>query len=247
MDRVEAELPTGYLYSFSLMKSEVFQNFFATNGNIFTGFQFHNSPLCELFCIESGWKNHVHRKIYGTFLFFVQYIVPLMIIACAYGSIACQFNAGSTFYKRISGESRASVSQQRQQSLDRRSRTNRTLVAMIATFAVASAPLALYNLLNDLNAVPKFVKQQKNFVAAIGHLCAALSITINPILYVIMNRKFHDTVLGTISYRVREKTRKLSTPRFAVRIYFHSPTVRPKLVQYGRTPLILRRAGITTK
>lgn len=206
------------------------------------GSQFHDPPLCELFCTESEWKNPTYRKVYGTFLFFVQYIVPLVIIACSYGIIAFHFNAGSAFYKRISTESQASMSQQRQQSLDRRHRTNRMLLAMVITFAVASAPLALYNLLNDYDAVPNTLKKQKYFVAAVGHLSAALSITVDPILYVIMNRKFHDTVIRTINCQMQEQTRKLSTPRYVVKFYLHSPMMRPKLIQFGRTPPFLRKA-----
>ena len=158
-----------------------------------SGSEFHNPPLCELYCTESEWRHPTDRKIYGTLLFFMQYVAPCVVIATSYGIIARHFNSSSSFRRqRNSSESRVSI-QWRRISY-RRQRTNRLLSAMVITFAVATAPLALFNLLNDYGAIPKLLQRQKYFVHAIGHLSAALSTTIDPILYVMMNRKFSETV-----------------------------------------------------
>jgi hypothetical protein len=193
------------------------------------GAQFHDRPLCGMFCTESEWRHPTYRKLFGSFLFFMQYIVPLIVIAVSYGVIAHHFNARSVLYKRVSSD--LSSTPRLQRSFSRRKRTNRMLAAMIVTFAIALAPMALMNILNDFDAIPEFLQQQQYFVAAIGHLCAALSITIDPILYVIMNRKFHDVVLRTIVCQAHEKIRELSTSRYVLTVQFHSPSVRPKLVR----------------
>jgi hypothetical protein len=91
-----------------------------------------------MFCIEFEWQHPTHRKMYGTFLFFMQCIVPLIVIAWAYGAIGRHFNAGSEFHKRITSE--WLITSQRQRSFDRCKRTNGIFAAMIITFAVASAP-----------------------------------------------------------------------------------------------------------
>lgn len=193
------------------------------------GAQFHDPPLCEMFCTETEWRRPIYRKLFGTFLFIMQYIVPLIVIAASYGIIAYHFNAGSLFYKRVSAESARSA--QHQRSFDRRKRTNRMLASMVAMFAITSAPLAFINLLNDFDANPEFLQRQKYFVTAVGHLCAALSISIDPILYVIMNRKFHDVVSRTIMCKAKEKVQKLSTPRYLLTIHFHSPSIRPGTIR----------------
>lgn len=160
-----------------------------------------------MYCTESEWNNPTQRKIYGTFLIFVQFIVPLIVITNAYCTIALYNHRSTAFYKRVSLQS----SMERRKSLYLRKRTNRMLAAMIISFAAASAPLLLINILNDYEAMPKFIQKQQYFVSSVGHLTFVLTIVIDPILYVIMNKKFRGTVLRAMRCEMMLQMRKISS------------------------------------
>jgi hypothetical protein len=77
--------------------------------------------------------------MYGTFLFFTQFLLPLTVIAGSYGIIAWRLNTGKISYNQTSLGSTSSLPR-RERSANKRKRTNRMFAAMIITFAVTSAP-----------------------------------------------------------------------------------------------------------
>src|SRR5271157_3599585 len=135
-----------------------------------------------MFCTESEWQNPIHRKIYGTFIIFAQFIVPLIVISVAYCTIAIYNCRSTAFYKKTSLQF---FTDKNRKTLYLRKRANRMLAAMIISFAVASAPLQLINIFNDFDAMPEFMKRQQYFTHAVGHLTFVLTIVIDPILYVV--------------------------------------------------------------
>lgn len=201
--------------------SQVKFPFNENNHDFVSGSKFHDPPLCEMFCIESEWAHPTHRKIYGILLFSIQYIAPGVAIAATYGIIACNFNAGSSF-RTQKHYSETSVISGRQSIAYRRKRTKCLLTAMIVTYGLTSMPQAFYNLMNDLSIVPDSMQPQMYFIAAVSHLSAALSTTIDPILYVILNKTFSNTVLHSIGSKMRQQIRRIST--------------RPILRHRGSTP-----------
>uniref|UniRef100_A0A183CCX0 G_PROTEIN_RECEP_F1_2 domain-containing protein n=2 Tax=Globodera pallida TaxID=36090 RepID=A0A183CCX0_GLOPA len=80
--------------------------------------------------------------------------------------------------------------EQKKAILNRRLRTNKMLIAMVALFFCCWAPTVLFNFLRDNQWLPKFVLSQEYLFGIITH-CISMSSTIwNPVLYALLNEQF---------------------------------------------------------
>ncbi|KAL3119471.1 hypothetical protein niasHT_008985 [Heterodera trifolii] len=80
--------------------------------------------------------------------------------------------------------------EQKKAILNRRLRTNRMLIAMVALFFCCWAPTVLFNFLRDNQWLPNFVLSQEYLFGIITH-CISMSSTIwNPVLYALLNEQF---------------------------------------------------------
>ncbi|KAL3085636.1 hypothetical protein niasHT_037377 [Heterodera trifolii] len=80
--------------------------------------------------------------------------------------------------------------EQKKAILNRRLRTNRMLIAMVALFFCCWAPTVLFNFLRDNQWLPNFVLSQEYLFGIITH-CISMSSTLwNPVLYALLNEQF---------------------------------------------------------
>ncbi|CAK5090953.1 unnamed protein product [Meloidogyne enterolobii] len=124
---------------------------------------------CGRFCFEDWGEMIGIRRIYGTLLLTVQFIIPLALITFCYTAIS--FRLGKKC------EWQMPISAQRNAATKRRQRTNRMFIAMVIAFSVSWVWSVLYNLLRDYDGLPKFVHDQEFFFGILTH-CIAMSSTV---------------------------------------------------------------------
>ncbi|XP_037346090.2 delta-type opioid receptor [Pungitius pungitius] len=127
---------------------------------------------------------HSDQFIYGLFHFLLAFLLPLVIIAVAYGSI----------YMFLGGRQRAGSAPQVERYHSKVTQTSAMLVLAFTLCWLPSYGLTLALLVDDRSgatgASPRFGP-----FSVFARLLAASSMVINPILYVLMSQKFRQDLL----------------------------------------------------
>ncbi|VBB28814.1 unnamed protein product [Acanthocheilonema viteae] len=131
---------------------------------------------CGQFCTEEWGIDQSGRRIYGSIMLSVQFIVPLTIITFCYTAISFRL-----------GKQRA--------ALKRRQRTNRMLIGMVVAFSASWFFSVLFNVLRDYDCLPEWCQAQEYFFGIATH-CIAMSSTVwNPLLYAALNLQLRAAFL----------------------------------------------------
>ncbi|KAL3089183.1 hypothetical protein niasHT_021127 [Heterodera trifolii] len=158
----------------------------------------HYDNFCGEFCFEDWGQNIGIRRIYGTLLLTVQFIVPLALIIFCYTAISVRLGKSVNFRNKKAGEWQMPVSAQRNAATKRRQRTNRMFIAMAIAFSLSWVWSVLYNLLRDYECLPLLISRQEFFFGILTH-CIAMSSTVwNPILYALLNLQLRAAFLQLI-------------------------------------------------
>ncbi|KAL3078889.1 hypothetical protein niasHS_014671 [Heterodera schachtii] len=158
----------------------------------------HYDNFCGEFCFEDWGQNIGIRRIYGTLLLTVQFIVPLALIIFCYTAISVRLGKSANFRNKKAGEWQMPVSAQRNAATKRRQRTNRMFIAMAIAFSLSWVWSVLYNLLRDYECLPLLISRQEFFFGILTH-CIAMSSTVwNPILYALLNLQLRAAFLQLI-------------------------------------------------
>ncbi|CAI4228751.1 unnamed protein product [Auanema sp. JU1783] len=171
--------------------------------------QFQN--FCGHFCAED-WGNDLYaRSVYGTIVFILQFVIPLIIISFCYLMISLKLKRGMLV--RNSKNEELIMTEQRKAALKRRMRTNRMLIGMVGVFFCCWMPSVVFNFLRDYTWLPDYVRHQEYLFGVITH-CISMSSTIwNPCLYALMNEQFRIafvSLLNNLKTTDKKKTRHCS-------------------------------------
>ncbi|KAL9898029.1 neuropeptide F receptor [Glossina fuscipes fuscipes] len=138
------------------------------------------------FCIED-WPVDHGAFYYSIFSLCVQYLVPIVIVSCAYLGIYFKLK------NQIAVVTTIQASQQRNTERGRRmKRTNCLLISIAIIFGVSWLPLNFFNLYVDMKGTSNDVL----VLYAFCHMCGMSSACSNPLLYGWLNdnfrKEFHE-------------------------------------------------------
>ncbi|KAI6205592.1 Neuropeptide receptor 10 [Aphelenchoides besseyi] len=141
--------------------------------------------FCGQFCAEDWEADSLGRKNYGTIVFVIQFLVPIVIITFCYGVIVYRLGNGMLIKTKRGSDQTTPVfqSDQRRMAMKRRMRTNKMLVAMVAVFLLCWLPTVLFNGLRDWNSLPEYFVKQEYLVGISTHLISMSSTVWNVFLY----------------------------------------------------------------
>ncbi|CAD6192332.1 unnamed protein product [Caenorhabditis auriculariae] len=134
-------------------------------------------PFCGHFCDEANWQSENSRKLYGTMVMLLQFVVPMAIITYCYSKILEKSQQGYDHSKRS---------------------VNYILIAMVVTFIGCWLPLTLVNLVKDYKSEPEFLKKQPFLWPLVAHVIAMSLVIWNPLLFFWLTRKQKRTGLSKI-------------------------------------------------
>lgn len=132
---------------------------------------------------EEHWPSEEIRKIFGSTTTMLQFIFPFCIIAFCYICVSIKLN------DRAKAKPGSKTSKRDEIDRDRKKRTNRMLIAMVAIFGISWLPLNVVNTINDFEPDINCWRYY-NVVFFIAHLTAMSSTCYNPFLYAWLNENF---------------------------------------------------------
>ncbi len=133
---------------------------------------------CGEFCGEYLWASKTTRKVYGTVMLDVQFVIPVIILTFSYSEILRKVRR-----EMIVAQIKALSGKQLLDAAKRKRRVIYILILMVAAFVLSWLPLSLVNILRDFDVRLGFVDDQMYFYQLIIHSIAMTSVIWNPILY----------------------------------------------------------------
>ncbi|XP_077992229.1 prolactin-releasing peptide receptor-like [Glandiceps talaboti] len=135
-------------------------------------------------CFEL-WPTPSRRTTYGISLLLIQYITPLIIVTVIYTRMSLNLN------RRVAPG--VITDEQEYVETRRKQRTNRLLVAVIASFALSWLPFNVVMVVTDIN-VNLIDSTYFNVTFLFCHILAMSSTCYNPFIYAWLHSKFHGKV-----------------------------------------------------
>lgn len=132
---------------------------------------------------EENWPSEQNRKLFGSMTSTLQFVLPFLIICFCYIRVSIKLN------DRARKKPGTKTSRREQIDRDRKRRTNRMLIAMVAVFGISWLPLNVVNILNDFHESTNNWRFY-NFIFFISHSVAMSSTCYNPFLYAWLNENF---------------------------------------------------------
>ncbi|KAK6013560.1 7 transmembrane receptor [Ostertagia ostertagi] len=106
-----------------------------------------STPYCGKFCDETNWQSENSRRLYGTMVMLLQFVIPMSIITYCYFRILRKVSQDMIIQNV---QFSASLSQkQRVDAISRKKKVNYILIGMVATFICCWLPLTAVNLVKD--------------------------------------------------------------------------------------------------
>ncbi|PAV74090.1 hypothetical protein WR25_22584 [Diploscapter pachys] len=198
----------GYVIAFiclfcgSIVSPVIFKQKLGTFGN-----------FCGLYCTEDWSGNEYQRRIYGSVLLFIQFLIPLIIIGFSYTLISLRIGQSMILKnaKNKKNNSNSSdgcenyLTDQQKIAIRRKQRANRMFIAMVIAFVVSWLPSLTYNLLRDYELLPDSVTSQEFLVGVATHCTAMTSTVWNPLLYAALNPQLRAAFIELIPGSIRQK------------------------------------------
>lgn len=132
---------------------------------------------------EEKWPKRTIRLIFAFSTTVMQFILPFAIMAFCYLKVSISLS------QRAKAKPGAKSSRQEDADRERKSRTNRMLIGMVAIFGGSWLPLNLFNLVGDLYE-PASHWSYRNVTFLLTHVIAMSSTCYNPFLYAWLNENF---------------------------------------------------------
>ncbi|XP_047993781.1 prolactin-releasing peptide receptor-like [Leguminivora glycinivorella] len=146
---------------------------------LFMGIQITNN---KTYCEES-WPADRSRRIFGVFTSVLQFVIPFLVIAICYTCVSIRLN------DRARSKPGAKNTRREEADRDRKKRTNRMLISMVAIFGISWLPINVINIFNDFYAaMTEWNYYYMSFFLA--HSMAMASTCYNPFLYAWLNENF---------------------------------------------------------
>uniref|UniRef100_A0A8R1I160 G_PROTEIN_RECEP_F1_2 domain-containing protein n=1 Tax=Caenorhabditis japonica TaxID=281687 RepID=A0A8R1I160_CAEJA len=150
--------------------------------------------FCGEYCTENWGPDAYLRSVYGTVVFIIQFVFPLITITFCYASISIKLRRGVF----VRGSQKELMSEARRQLTQRRLRTNRMLIIMTVTFALSWLPAVGFNFLRDYSALPSIINKQDYLFGIIFHCISMTSTIVNPFLYGYCNEHFRAAFVALL-------------------------------------------------
>ena len=97
-----------------------------------------------LICVRAEWPSEFIRRMFGIFTVKLQFIVPFVIVSICYMKISMALGT------RVRNMSKSRTSRKDEMERERKRKTNRMLIAMVAIFGISWLPMNLVNFISDL-------------------------------------------------------------------------------------------------
>ncbi|XP_050351988.1 prolactin-releasing peptide receptor-like [Nymphalis io] len=159
--------------------------------------------LQDVFCAEK-WPSDQIRKAFGAVTTIMQFVIPFIVMAFCYTCVSIKLN------DRLKSRPGSKNSKKEDAERERKRRTNRMLIAMVAIFGLSWLPLNLINISSDFYS---FAEDWRYYMVLffIAHFIAMSSTCYNPFLYAWLNENFRKEfkqILPCLGAFVTKKTRK---------------------------------------
>ncbi|CAH1169998.1 unnamed protein product [Phaedon cochleariae] len=136
----------------------------------------------KFFC-EENWPSEDWRRTFGGITTAMQFLIPFVIMAFCYICVSIKLN------DRARTKPGSKNSRKEEADRERKRRTNRMLIAMVAVFLISWLPLNSNNIVNDF-----YLQMQDwafyHLTFFITHAIAMSSTCYNPFLYAWLNENF---------------------------------------------------------
>lgn len=132
---------------------------------------------------EEDWPTEYYRRVYGSITTTLQFFIPFFVVTFCYVCVSLRLN------NRARAKPGTKSMKKEEVDRDRKKRTNRMLIAMVAVFGMSWLPLNVVNFLNDFYMNTHEWKMY-NVLFFIAHSIAMSSTCYNPILYAWLNDNF---------------------------------------------------------
>ncbi|XP_070539571.1 prolactin-releasing peptide receptor-like [Ptychodera flava] len=133
-------------------------------------------------CFEF-WPSPSRRLIYSISLLLIQYVIPLVVVTSSYRRMSLNLN------RRVAPG--VITDEQEYRETRRKQKTNRLLVAVVASFALSWLPFNVFMVLNDTN-INLIDKRYFNVMFTLCHLIAMTSTCYNPFIYAWLHPNFRE-------------------------------------------------------
>ncbi|XP_002740053.1 prolactin-releasing peptide receptor-like [Saccoglossus kowalevskii] len=171
-------------------------------------------------CFEL-WPNRERRIAYSITLILVQYIVPLIIVSVCYAKMSINLN------RRVAPG--VVTDEQMYRDTRRKQRTNRLLLAVVASFAFSWFPFNVFMVLTDTD-IDAINHVYANIVFAFCHIIALSSTCYNPFIYAWLHPNFRKKLKSMLScWRWRHTGNDNQTGRANRGYRTHNHSLEPKM------------------
>ncbi|XP_050301208.1 prolactin-releasing peptide receptor-like isoform X2 [Anthonomus grandis grandis] len=158
------------------------------------------------FC-EENWPVETWRAVFGGITTALQFLIPFLIMAYCYICVSIKLN------DRARSKPGSKNSRKEEVDRERKRRTNRMLIAMVAVFLMSWLPLNVVNIFNDFNK--DMIKWEYYFLSFfLVHQMAMSSTCYNPFLYAWLNENFRKEFKQVLPCFGASSGRVPSTGRF---------------------------------
>ncbi|XP_072947222.1 prolactin-releasing peptide receptor-like [Epargyreus clarus] len=138
--------------------------------------------LQDVYCAEK-WPSDQIRKAFGAVTTIMQFVLPFIVMAFCYTCVSIKLN------DRLKSRPGSKNSKKEDAERERKRRTNRMLIAMVAIFGLSWLPLNLINMSSDFYS---FAEDWTYYMILffVAHFIAMSSTCYNPFLYAWLNENF---------------------------------------------------------
>lgn len=159
--------------------------------------------LHDVYC-EERWPSDQIRKAFGAVTTIMQFVVPFIVMAFCYTCVSIKLN------DRLKSRPGSKNTRKEDAERERKRRTNRMLIAMVAIFGLSWLPLNLINISSDFYS---FAEDWRYYMMLffIAHFIAMSSTCYNPFLYAWLNENFRKEfkqILPCLGALVAKKSKK---------------------------------------
>ncbi|GBP20138.1 Neuropeptide Y receptor type 2 [Eumeta japonica] len=138
--------------------------------------------LHDIYC-EEKWPSDKIRKAFGAITTIMQFVIPFIVMAFCYTCVSVKLN------DRLKTRPGSKNTRKEDAERERKRRTNRMLIAMVAIFGLSWLPLNLVNISSDFYSLAE-TWQYYMLLFFIAHCIAMSSVCYNPFLYAWLNENF---------------------------------------------------------
>uniref|UniRef100_A0A8R1XNT6 G_PROTEIN_RECEP_F1_2 domain-containing protein n=1 Tax=Onchocerca volvulus TaxID=6282 RepID=A0A8R1XNT6_ONCVO len=147
----------------------------------------NTKPFCGFFCDEINWNGETPRRLYGSTVVLLQFVIPLIIITYCYARILAKV-ASDMIIQNVQFSKSLSTAQ-REKATNQRKRVNYILIGIVIAFIGCWFPLTVVNILKDFKLEPKFLLKQPFFWPLVAHVIAMSTVIWNPLLFFWLTKK----------------------------------------------------------